>query len=138
MKYKQVRYPDSIVVKSILYNYDKNIMQVYFVNGDEIHYDFDKPHCNINNITLEFVEQSLKTRPSVGSFFHCFIKDKFENVKVDVPLLFGYYMSNIDTNKGVECFDDYVAKYVKDINFRNEVNTIENIYIPSKVGKKDV
>ena len=45
-------------------------------------------------------------------------------------------MSNIDTNKGVECFDDYVAKYVKDINFRNKVNTIENIYIPSKVGKE--
>ena len=78
MKYNHVRYPNSIVVKSILYNYDKNIMQVYFVNGDEIHYDFDKPHYNINNITLEFVEQSLKTRPSVGSFSIVLLKTNLE------------------------------------------------------------
>ena len=45
-------------------------------------------------------------------------------------------MSNIDTNKGVECFDDYVAKYVKDINFRNKVNTIENIYTIESKGMK--
>jgi len=137
LRYNYVRYVNSFSVKSILYNYSKNILQVYFVNGDEIHYDFDKPLYNgIKYITLDFVEQTLKLHSSIGSFFHCFIKDKFPNVKLDVPLLFGYYMSDVETNNSIEDFDDYVAKYVKDINFRNKVNNIENKYIPAKEVKE--
>ena len=126
--YEQIKYPNSLVVSSIVYNYVDNLLQVYFIGGKTAYFDFDKKlKYGIDFITLDFIKEKLEENTSVGSVLNVYVLNKFPSVELDIGLLFGFYLTNINKHKEY-CFDDYVSKYVKDSKFREEVNKTENHY----------